>query len=255
MTITFPYIGITNFTDFCIRILVSPHGTGSVFLVWNQKGLESKVKVRGRGEEARMACLGEEALHKRFLVLLHLCSHPPVCQLPASEWAEEWEMPTSGVRDWVHAEIISSDRFITLGLMPALLQLGELTQLQSLRNEDWVTGTGKTMLRWLERDWSQDEQEGNCAKESWRVSSRQIVSHCVILRKLNIMEFRLSVSQSSQKPCLWQGGTQHLYLQRSTGWRNKHWVWEGGIQLVCWSWYWQAVWLWINCHLNFSITP
>lgn len=34
-------------------------------------------------------------------------------------------------------------------------------------------------------------------KKSWRVSSRKIVNHCVVLRKLNIMGFRLNVSQSS----------------------------------------------------------
>lgn len=38
-------------------------------------------------------------------------------------------MLTSGLRDRVHAELISSDRFITLGPVPALLQLGELPQL------------------------------------------------------------------------------------------------------------------------------
>lgn len=64
-----------------------------------------------------------------------------------------------------------------------------------------MTEAGRAMLRRLERDWNQDEKKGNCAKKSLRVSSRKIVNHCVILRRLNIMEFRLSVSQSSQKPC------------------------------------------------------
>lgn len=65
-----------------------------------------------------------------------------------------------------------------------------------------MTGAAKTMLRRLGRDRSQDEKEGNCAKKSLRVSSRKIVNHSVVLRKVNVMEFRLNISQSSQKPSI-----------------------------------------------------
>lgn len=51
-------------------------------------------------------------------------------QFPAGERAEKKEMPTLGVRDREHTELIIPDGFITLGLVPALLQLGELTQPQ-----------------------------------------------------------------------------------------------------------------------------
>lgn len=44
-------------------------------------------------------------------------------------------MPTSGVRDRAHTELINSGRFVTLGLMPALLQLGELTQILGVFEE------------------------------------------------------------------------------------------------------------------------
>lgn len=40
-----------------------------------------------------------------------------------------------GVRDRVHTELMSSDRFITSGLVPALLQLGELTLEQGWSRE------------------------------------------------------------------------------------------------------------------------
>lgn len=53
----------------------------------------------------------------------------------SSQAVSEQRMTARGVRDRVHTELMSSDRFITLGLVPALLRLGELTQLQGSSRE------------------------------------------------------------------------------------------------------------------------
>lgn len=57
-----------------------------------------------------------------------------------------------------------------------------------------MTQAGRTMLRLLERDWSQDGKKRNCAK---KILEGFFQKDCESLRKLNIMGFRLNVSQSS----------------------------------------------------------
>lgn len=73
-----------------------------------------------------------KSIAQKLLVVLYQCPDPGVRQLPGSEGAEGDSM---GVRDRVHTELMSSDRFITSGLVPALLQLGELTLEQGWSRE------------------------------------------------------------------------------------------------------------------------